>query len=70
MNRIDVLKKHLSDLDWVNAKLKDLELNAESEGKTEEEIKQLRSEYYQKYQEIYNDRADTRNKIDELEGGN
>lgn len=68
MKRIDVLKKHLSDLDWVNAKLKDLELKAEAEGKTEEEIKQLRVDYYEKYKDIYQDREDTRNKIDELEG--
>lgn len=68
MERIDVLKNHLADLDWVNAKLKDLELKAESEGKTEEEIKELRTEYYQKYIDIYNDREDTRNKIDEIEG--
>lgn len=68
MKRVDVLKKHLSDLDWVNAKLKDLELKAEAEGKTEEEIKQLRVDYYEKYKDIYQDREDTRNKIDELEG--
>lgn len=68
MKRVDVLKKHLSDLDWVNAKLKDLELKAEAEGKTKEEIKQLRVDYYEKYKDIYQDREDTRNKIDELEG--
>lgn len=68
MKRVDVLKKHLSDLDWVNDKLKDLELKAEAEGKTEEEIKQLRVDYYEKYKDIYQDREDTRNKIDELEG--
>lgn len=68
MKRVDVLKKHLSDLDWVNAKLKDLELKAEAEGKTEEEIKQLRVDYYEKYKDVYQDREDTRNKIDELEG--
>lgn len=68
MERIDVLKNHLSDLDWVNAKLKDLELEAESEVKTEEEIKAIRLEHYQKYAEIYADRKQTRAQIDELEG--
>lgn len=64
-NKINEYKAYLNDTDWVNAKLKDLELEAQAQGKTEEEIAEMKKEYFEKYADLYAQRKVARAYIDE-----
>lgn len=64
---IEIRKKHLEDTDWVNSKWMDIEIKAVTEGKTPEEIEEMKKEYRELYQTIYEDREVTRAQIDALQ---
>lgn len=70
MKQTEVLKEYIHSTDWVDCKLIDLLVEAVVEEKTTEEIKQIILEHHEHYKDVYEDRKQTREKIDLLEGEN
>lgn len=64
-SKIDECKTYLNNTDWADSKLRDLELEAEAKGASQEEIKELRVEHYETYKDLYEQRKECRKFIDE-----
>lgn len=65
-SRIDQLRSLLSNTDWVNSKLSDKEIQMIEEGKTPEEIEEMKKAYRIEYQDIYEERKQAREELDRL----
>lgn len=65
-SRIDELRSLLANTDWVNSKLSDKEIQMIEEGKTPEEIKEMKEAYRIEYQDIYEERKQAREELDRL----